>query len=65
LEALTSKTFYNVDAFGNLTLFTWKFAAALAVAYLSISFINKHLYNKRFRDVEGIMARLKEFEKGS
>lgn len=65
LAALTSKTFYNVDVFGNLTLFAWKFAVALGGAYLLVLSIHKHLYDKRFKEVEKIIARLKEFEKES
>lgn len=65
LAALTSKTLYNVDVFGDLSLFAWKFAVALGVAYLLVFLIHKHLYNKRFREVEKIIARLREFEKDS
>lgn len=65
IAALTSKTFYHVDVFGNATLFAVKFAIALAVAYLIVILIHKHLYDKRFKEVEKIIARLKEFEKES
>ena len=65
LAALISKTFYNVDVFGDVTLFVWKFAGALGVAYLIVFLIHKNLYNKRFKEVEKIIARLKEFEKES
>lgn len=65
LAALISKTFYNVDVFGDVTLFVWKFAGALGAAYLIVFLIHKHLYNKRFKEVEKIIARLKEFEKES
>lgn len=65
LAALTSKTFYNVDVFGNVTLFAGKFAIALGVAYLLVLLIHKYLYDKRFKEVEKIIARLKEFEKDS
>jgi hypothetical protein len=65
LAALTSKTFYNVDVFGNVVLFAGKFALALVVAYLIVLLIHKHLYDKRFEEVERIIARLKEFEKES
>jgi hypothetical protein len=65
LAALTSKTFYNVDVFGDFTLFAWKFVIALGVAYLLVLLVHKHLYDKRFKEVEKIIARLKEFEKDS
>ncbi|TVQ85930.1 MAG: hypothetical protein EA393_13060 [Bacteroidetes bacterium] len=65
LAALTSKTFYNLDVFSNLTQFAGKFAVALGVAYLIVLLIHKHLYDKRIKDVEKIIARLKEFEKDS
>jgi hypothetical protein len=65
LAALTSKTFYNVDVFGDVTLFVWKFAGALGAAYLIVFLIHKNLYNKRFKEVEKIIARLKEFKKES
>ena len=63
LAAITSKTFYNMDVFGNVTLFAGKFAVALGAAYLLVLLIHKHLYDKRFKEVEKIIARLKEFEK--
>jgi hypothetical protein len=65
LAALTSKTFYNVDVFGDVNLFVWKFAGALGAAYLIVFLIHKNLYNKRFKEVEKIIARLKEFKKES
>ncbi len=65
LAALTSKTFYNVDVFVDATQFAGKFAIALVVAYLLVFMIHKHLYNKRFKEVEMIIARLREFEQDS
>ncbi len=63
LAALTSKSFYNVDVISNVTHFTVKFAVALGVAYLIVLLIHKHLYDKRIKDVEKTIVRLKEFEK--
>ena len=65
LAAITSKTFYNIDVFGDVILFAGKFALALVVAYLLVLLIHKHLYDKRFEEVEKIIERLKEFEKES
>ena len=65
LAALTSKTLYNVDVFVDVSLFAGKFAVALGVAYLLVFLIHKHLYNKRFREVEKIIARIREFEEDS
>lgn len=65
LAALTSRTFYNVDVFGNVAFFAAKFAVALGAAYLIVLLIHKHLYDKRFKEVEEIIARLKEFAKDS
>jgi hypothetical protein len=65
LAALTSRTFYNVDVFGNVAFFAAKFAVVLGAAYLIVLLIHKHLYDKRFKEVEQIIARLKEFEKES
>ncbi len=63
IAAITSRTFYNVDVFGNMTQFAGKYAVALAVAYLFVFLIHKHLYDKKTKEVEKIIAWLKEFEK--
>ncbi len=60
---LTSKLVSGIDLFTQIPLFAMKFAGVLGVVYLIIFFIHKHLYDKRFRAVENIITRLKEFEK--
>lgn len=65
LAVIISRSIYNVDVLGNITQYAGKYAVALAVAYLLVLFIHKQLYDKRFKEVERIITRLKDFQKDS
>lgn len=63
LIILFSKTVNNVDLFANLELLAVRGIGYLAITYLAVYLINRHLYDKRFARVEKLIERLKEFEK--
>lgn len=60
---LFSKTVNNVDLFAHIELLTIRSIGYLAITYLAVYLINRHLYDKRFARVEQLIERLKEFEK--
>ncbi len=60
---LFSKTVNNVDLFAHLELLAVRSIGYLAVTYLAVYLINRHLYDKRFASIEKLIERLKEFEK--
>ncbi len=63
LTPLTSKALFGIDIYSNIPLFAVKAITTLGIAYFIIFLIHKHLYDKRFKKVEGFIKRLKEFEK--
>ena len=63
LILLFSKTVNNVDLFAHLELLAVRGIGYLAITYLAVYLINRHLYDKRFTRAEKLIERLKEFEK--
>jgi len=63
LTPLTSKALFEIDIYSNMPLFAVKAITTLGIAYFIIFLIHKHLYDKRFKKVEELINRLKEFEK--
>ncbi len=62
LMPITSATLHGADPFENIIMFVVKAAGALILAYIGVFLIHKYLYDKRFKKVEQLIRRIKEFE---
>ena len=63
LLPLLFKSIHNIDIYQNIKLFTFEIVAILGISYPATIWINKHLYDRKFKNAERLLAELEKFEK--
>ncbi len=63
LIPITSKMLYGHDILESINLLAGKYLVALVLAYLIVFLIRRHFYDKKFKALESLLAKIKEFEK--
>lgn len=56
------KAIDNIDLYNNVKLFSIEVILILGISFPLVNWINKHLYDKRFKNAEKLLEDLKKFE---
>lgn len=62
LLPILCKFLYNMDIYANIGMLIFEIAFMLGVGYPSLFWINKHLYDKKFKITEQFLKEIEEFE---
>ena len=60
---LLFKTIHNYDIYQNIKLLSIEIALVIGISLPLTLWINKHLYDKKFKNTESLLAELEKFEK--
>ncbi len=63
LIPLLFKSVHNIDIYQNIKLFIIEIVIILGISYPATIWINKHLYDRKFKNAERLLAELERFEK--
>jgi len=56
------KALHNIDIYQNLTLLIFEIVAILGLVYPLLFWVNRSLYDKKFKNAENLLNELKQFE---